>query len=643
MGTEDVKSRPVLKIPSNTMTPYNAQATIFFESGFWSLYLPITVVGRVSDIWRSYFAQALFKKVGVELGFLPRPVVVQDRNPHSYLADFDAEIPLYEKSSVLVSYLLNNYVKNVTPKSTSFIEMLEKLWIDLYEREYIEKDDVQNMQLWIETLIEIGYQFPQLKTSNNLSSITLKSAVVHASSVSDIIKVRTRMNEIGHKINVQDPSTISKTKNEKCSFDKPIVFGSADLNDAPRADISSILSHLNQQFIHIVPQEMSKKYSEILQSFTQAQYLRQNVSYPLNASTNITTKVQPSWPSINSDWYKSLNVGEIDAFICTYPTAICQLWMPMNKSITFLPAHRYNLGKCTVEEWNKLDEDIKTLNLESSAKGHIIGTLSRYDVEYLKYYTGIEAELVPSYSGFYVNPDPYLLDQKRIAVISPNTTNFYRQIVNSLTTAFSFVLFNGMTIKQYTEEFGKYQAVILFPNNVMSYTITEIYALSVPIFVPSIKFYLSFHDVSNCSISDKECLKIRTFQGFKEEHFGFSMSRISSSQGYCSSNEMEEKDKLPDMNDLRSIHPYSPNIDMSVDAEAESYWLQFADFYEWPHIQYFDSYDHLKKILPNTQFESIHSVMKQELVIRQNIVLDKWCNIVQRIHGAKENDYKKKV
>ena len=104
-----MKSRPVLRVPSNTMTPYNAQATIFFQSGFWSLYLPITVVGRVSDIWRSYFAQALFKKIGVEFGFLPRPVVVQDRNPHSYLADFDAEIPLYEKSSVLVTYLLNNY------------------------------------------------------------------------------------------------------------------------------------------------------------------------------------------------------------------------------------------------------------------------------------------------------------------------------------------------------------------------------------------------------------------------------------------------------------------------------------------------------------------------------------------------------
>ena len=116
------------------MTPYNAQATIFFESGFWSLYLPITVGGRVTDIWRSYFAQALFKTIDVELGFLPRPIVVQDRNLHSYLGDLDGEIPLYERSGVLVSHLLNNYVKNTTSKASTFIEILEELWIDLYER-----------------------------------------------------------------------------------------------------------------------------------------------------------------------------------------------------------------------------------------------------------------------------------------------------------------------------------------------------------------------------------------------------------------------------------------------------------------------------------------------------------------------------
>ena len=33
------------------------KATLLFYSGFWSLFLPTSVNGRVSDIWRAYFSQ----------------------------------------------------------------------------------------------------------------------------------------------------------------------------------------------------------------------------------------------------------------------------------------------------------------------------------------------------------------------------------------------------------------------------------------------------------------------------------------------------------------------------------------------------------------------------------------------------------
>ena len=631
MGATTIKSRSVLKIPPDTMTPYNAQATLFFEAGFWSLYLPITVVGRVSDIWRSYFAQALFKRIGVELGFLPRPVVVQDRNPHSYLADFDAEIPLYEKSSVLVSYLLNNYVRNDTLSTESFIEILENLWIDLYEREYIEIEDVKNMQLWIKTLIKIGYQFPKITSTSNSSSTPLKSHEIIRSSVSKILEERTRLSQIGHSINSQEPIEIRGTQKQYCTFEKQMVFGSSDLNDATRADISLILANISQLFIHVGPRKMSEKYSKILQPFPQAQYFDQNVSYPLNAYLNAYTKIDSSWPSKNARWYKDQNVGKVEAFICTYPAAMCQLWIPMNKSVIFLPAHRYNLGKCSASEWKKLDEDITILNNESAEKGHVIGALSRYDVEYLKYYTGVQADLVPSYSGFYIDSNSYKPDQKQFAIISPNSTHFHDKITNLLAPEFSFVALSEMTNSLSTKELGKYPAVILFPSNVVSYTTTELYALSIPIFVPSIKFYLNYHDVRNCSSSDEICANLRTSQGFKDEHFGFSLSRISTSFPYCSSDQDVEKEMRPGDNELKSIHPYSPNIDMSEDAESESYWLQFADFYEWPHIQYFDSYYHLKKLLRDTNFDSIHTSMRKELVIRKDKVMNQWCKIVQSI------------
>lgn len=40
---------------------------------------------------------------------------------------------------------------------------MEQLWIDLYEYGYIEEDDLYSLQIWLETLEKVGYEFPQIK------------------------------------------------------------------------------------------------------------------------------------------------------------------------------------------------------------------------------------------------------------------------------------------------------------------------------------------------------------------------------------------------------------------------------------------------------------------------------------------------
>ncbi|RMZ94959.1 hypothetical protein BpHYR1_039138, partial [Brachionus plicatilis] len=52
-------SAPSFQIPLYKMSPYNSQNTLFSYDGFWSLYLPNTVSFRLTDIWRSYWAQRL--------------------------------------------------------------------------------------------------------------------------------------------------------------------------------------------------------------------------------------------------------------------------------------------------------------------------------------------------------------------------------------------------------------------------------------------------------------------------------------------------------------------------------------------------------------------------------------------------------
>ena len=95
---------------------------------------------------------------------MPRPLVVQDRNPHSYLADFQAEYPLYSKSTALVNYLKSIQIFEVH----NLPQSIEKLWIDLYERGYFEYEDVLHIQNWIQALLDVGYEFPKttLETVN---------------------------------------------------------------------------------------------------------------------------------------------------------------------------------------------------------------------------------------------------------------------------------------------------------------------------------------------------------------------------------------------------------------------------------------------------------------------------------------------
>jgi hypothetical protein len=89
-------------IPPFVFTPFNAQAVLFDRSALWGLLLPVTVHGRVTDIWRSYFTTRLLWDIGKQVGFVS-PWVTQYRNPHSYQGDFNSEVPLYTQAEALVN------------------------------------------------------------------------------------------------------------------------------------------------------------------------------------------------------------------------------------------------------------------------------------------------------------------------------------------------------------------------------------------------------------------------------------------------------------------------------------------------------------------------------------------------------------
>eukprot|EP00927_Polykrikos_kofoidii_P085975 TRINITY_DN9494_c0_g1_i1.p1 TRINITY_DN9494_c0_g1~~TRINITY_DN9494_c0_g1_i1.p1 ORF type:complete len:500 (+),score=59.30 TRINITY_DN9494_c0_g1_i1:255-1754(+) len=147
----------VMAIPSQAFLPYNAQATVHLYEAFWGLLLPVTVHGRVSDIWRAYLTQKLLWDVGQVVAFTPAHVV-HDRVAHDYLKDFQSESDLYLKATAMVAFLAG--WKTDAP---TLVERLEQLWAALYSRGFVELGDLQLAQAWIRDLLAMGYEFPDLR------------------------------------------------------------------------------------------------------------------------------------------------------------------------------------------------------------------------------------------------------------------------------------------------------------------------------------------------------------------------------------------------------------------------------------------------------------------------------------------------
>ena len=544
------ETKPLL-VPKQVLTPYNAQATLHFKKSFWALLLPCTVHGRVSDIWRSYFSQRLFWQTNLRFGFLPRPLVVHQRNDHNNLGDLNGEQDLYMKSEHLVKFLGSwSGTVNTLP------ELIEELWIALYEHDYIGAKDVELVQLWLNSLIAIGYEFP---TPEKMSSFQAH---------------KTQNSRIQEQYDIDFSSS-----------ERPLSFWTSDLHDGCRIDTPTVLASLGHN-VTVSGLKTSSPYPSVFKMKGISQYLKRSkvIGKQLQSSKTVLSE---KMIQDNFEFYKNNNhILSTDAFICSYPASMCELWMPFNKSIIFLPAHRYNLGRCSVDSWQRLNNHLQTLSSMNNPH-HLIGAMSIYDKEYLQHYTGLKPLQLYSFSGFYTAGHEYAPNRPEILLFGHNLEQLnYSNLKN-----IKIVSVRKLYPRYELSDLMNHRAAVYIAYSVMSYKFTELYSLALPLFMPSMKFYK----------------KIR----------GFGNDRLSLTNFYCKN----YKDIKPHPS---SIHPYSPNVAKEQDEESEYYWLQFSDFYQMPHVTYFDDFQDLEVKLNKVDYNHIHKLMVAENKKRRRILLDNW-------------------
>lgn len=163
----------LIAISPNKWSPFNSQATLLSSRAALIALLPHTVSGRVADIWRSYCMQYLMKHFTDGPGLLAfcGTTVDHRRNSFSSLADQEAESQMRGQTQSLIHYLNGRPIVRL-----DLLQELIVLTDDLYQRGYIEREDVEKAIIWSKLVFGLTGLEPVQLTRNKTHYEVLSSA-----------------------------------------------------------------------------------------------------------------------------------------------------------------------------------------------------------------------------------------------------------------------------------------------------------------------------------------------------------------------------------------------------------------------------------------------------------------------------------
>jgi hypothetical protein len=264
----------------------------------------------------------------------------------------------------------------------------------------------------------------------------------------------------------------------------------------------------------------------------------------------------------------------------------------------FYTIKRYNIGRCNKKSWSKLNDNYQKLLVKSKV---VISAMSRYDEEYQVHFTGIRpyAKLY-AHGTFYAKNIPYNPIKSEILVgptngLGRNGKEWIEEIKHlGASKNLEFKTVREVYPHYELSNLAEHPAIIIFPYAVMSYSIVDFYAANLSIFVPSI-------DIMTTHRSCRD----RTVGKLCDDQFEPIEAPKTSQHGN-----------------------FNPNSDDEADYR---YWLQFADYYQWPFVTVFESWSHLFELLQTLDLRRISESMRAFNRVRQAYALDDWCRIIKSL------------
>ncbi|TDN35812.1 DUF288 domain-containing protein [Hymenobacter sp. UV11] len=136
------KRAPIV-LPEGTLCPFNSQNTAVRRELFPLLYLPAYVTFRFTDILRGLVAQPIMWAHGYRLGFT-EATVIQVRNPHDYVKDFESEIPCYLHPNRVIAA-----VSRAIDAGATVAENLRRAYAELASENIVTAQELELLDLWL--------------------------------------------------------------------------------------------------------------------------------------------------------------------------------------------------------------------------------------------------------------------------------------------------------------------------------------------------------------------------------------------------------------------------------------------------------------------------------------------------------------
>jgi hypothetical protein len=314
-------------------------------------------------------------------------------------------------------------------------------------------------------------------------------------------------------------------------------------------------------------------------------------------------------------------VSKFDAVVCMHPTGMCEFYMPFNSSMIIWSTTRFEQGR--EGDPARLTGFVKNFRAIAARPGNVVLANNLYDVHYIHYFTGILPVYLPSLCTYpavkYAWSRTRAGGKMQVLVhgfrprrkMSEGEVSIFlaplRAQAAAVNLPYDFVPYREALGSNYAyKALVQYPALLYLPYQVSVMSFYEHYRMGIPILAPSLTLLTAWH-MEYLLVSE------RTW----DTALAGSPKTASAIPRHAGADEL-----------------YDPNDEF--DEAAVRYWLGFSDFYVFPHVLLFDSWEHLVALLQGTDLEGVSKQMLAASAEQETAVAAQWERIFTSLPRAAE-------